>query len=161
MFCQNCGSSLEVTALTCPRCGKPVPAPAPASSYQNPYQAPPQGYSPPPPAQPSWQQQPYPQQPAQQPSGWNLFAVLGFVLTFLPFPAASFVCCVIGLIQCKQTGQRGRGLAIAGIVVRVALVVLSIVAIIGFVWLAAEYGDEFYYGDYDWNYGFASLAMMG
>jgi len=61
--------------------------------------------------------------------GWNLFAVLGFVFTFMPFiPLAGIVFCIAGLSQIKQSGQRGRWLAIWGIVLSIVFTLIAAAA---------------------------------
>ena len=125
MYCQTCGAQLEESALTCSQCGRAVGAPPPPQyPYQQPY---PQPY--PPPYQQGYPQ-PYPQQPA---AGTNTLALLGFVLTLFPIvPLAGFVLCIAGLSQCKRTGQSGKGLAVAGIVLNAAGFVLAVIGIIAF-----------------------------
>jgi len=132
-YCPNCGAGLASGAQNCPRCGKIF--------FQPVYPA----Y----PANPA-----YPARP-----GTNITAVLGFILALLPLPFAGLVLCVIALIQCGQTGpdgrrQKGRGLAIAGILIRVALIALLVAGIVLAVWYAMDYGyylPEFF----DWEGGFA------
>jgi len=67
--------------------------------------------------------------PATRPR-WNGCAVAGFVLSLIPVAnIAGFALCIAGFIQAAQNGQRGRGLAIAGIMVN------ALVSIIIFVYL--------------------------
>ena len=62
-------------------------------------------------------QNPFGFAPFQRPR-WNACAVLGFVLTFLPvLSIAGFVLCIVGFAQCGRGGGRGRGLALAGILI--------------------------------------------
>jgi len=53
----------------------------------------------------------------------NPLAVAGLVLAFL-FPPVGFLLSCIGLAQCKKSGDPGRGIAIAGIIIS-ALVLFS------------------------------------
>ena len=47
----------------------------------------------------------------------NVMSIVGFVLSFF-VPIAGLVCSIIGLKQCKASGDgEGRGFAIAGIVI--------------------------------------------
>ena len=86
--------------------------------------------------------------------------MLGFVLALLPLPFAGLVLCVVGLIQCAQTGQKGRGLAVAGIVIRVVGVALLAIGIAAAVWYFSDTG--FYLPDYwEWDEGFAFAMMIG
>ncbi|MCL2299704.1 MAG: zinc ribbon domain-containing protein [Firmicutes bacterium] len=134
-FCQNCGASLDPGAPACPRCGKPAAAlPYPAYPYPAPY----------PPAYPA------PKLPVT-----NLLAIIGFVMALLPLPALPL--CIAGLVQCARTGQKGKGLAIAGILLRVA--VLAVIA--GGIVLLARYGDAgSYLPDWDWEDGFSFTVML-
>ncbi|MDR1927122.1 MAG: DUF4190 domain-containing protein [Oscillospiraceae bacterium] len=146
MYCLNCGYLLEPKEQSCPQCGAAAPqraAPEPAvpeqqHGYQRQNDYPPgqqPGYQrqnyyppgqqpgyPPPRSQPSYVQQGAPAQP-----GWNLFAILGFVLTVFPLmPFAGLVLSIIGIVECKKKGERGRGLAIAGIVLNVVIFLAAI-----------------------------------
>ena len=56
--------------------------------------------------------------------GWNLYAVLGFVLTFV-LPPLAIVLAGIGLRQVRGTRERGHDLALAGIIVSVVFIVLG------------------------------------
>lgn len=88
------------------------------------------------------QQQPYGGQPAQQsPYGqpqpqyggygqaeprWNVLAIVGFVLSFI-VTIAGLVVSIIAYVQIRKTGDKGRGLALAGIIISAVFIVLSIV----------------------------------
>ena len=84
------------------------------------------------PQQPYGQQpygQPYAQQPAAYPQDrWNGMAIAGFVCSFL-FSIVGLVLSIIGYNQTKKTGEKGKELALAGIIISG----LSIVMIIAFV----------------------------
>jgi len=147
MYCQYCAAPLGESALSCARCGRAVGA-APAAF-------PPQGYPQPYPPPYPYQQpyaQPYRYHPYPQPAGANTLAVLGFVFTLIPFvPFVGFVLCIAGYSQCRKTGQQGRGLALAGIVlgaVGLALAILCIAALVFFTsgsGLLRESFDEYAY----------------
>ena len=140
-FCPNCGVSLTPGApgmpgvSPCPRCGR--------------------HFSPPRPIYPAY---PVHQQNAPIPAT-NTFAVLGFVMAFLPIPFAWLVLCVMGLVQCGRPGpdgqrQKGRGLAVAGIVLRVVCLVLLVAGIAVAVWYFTDTG--YYLPDYwEWDNGFS------
>ena len=173
-FCPNCGVRLQPGGSVCLRCGKKTgPAAPPPQSYPplQPYQLPHQiypvqapAYLPytPQPADPVYQRPGVPGEP-----GTNPLAVLGFVLALLPLPFAGLVLCVVGLIQCGQVGpdgrrQKGRGLAVAGIVIRVVGAALLMIGVVAALWYFADTG--FYLPDYwEWDEGFAFtlLSMMG
>ncbi len=127
----------------------PPPPPPP------PYAAPP-GWTPPPPppspygAPPGWQPPPYAGPPAygtppggypaygyppagyyqpQTTNGFSIAALIcSIVLGWVPFLGGvlGVTFGLIGLRQCKRTGQRGRGLAIAGIVIGAVAIALWI-----------------------------------
>lgn len=61
----------------------------------------------------------------------NVVAIFAIVLGFV-VPIAGIIAGAVGLAQVKRTGEKGRGLAITGIVVGSALTVLSVVAVIAF-----------------------------
>ncbi|MFF2050227.1 DUF4190 domain-containing protein [Leifsonia sp. NPDC058194] len=88
----------------------------------------PNAYPPAPPAPASYA--PYP----AQKSGTNVLAIIALVGAFV-FPLAGVICGHIALSQIKRTGEKGNGLAIAGLVLGylyiafIAFVV--IIAIIG------------------------------
>ncbi|MBT1164393.1 DUF4190 domain-containing protein [Bifidobacterium felsineum] len=92
---------------------------------------------------------------------YNSFAVGGFVASFF-VSIIGIVLSVIGLSEIKKQGGKGRGLAIAGIVIGtvkiIAEIILIIVVIIGAVsWIEQEsrnggldgYSYEYNFGDFD------------
>ena len=114
-----------------------TPNPAPPPPYGAPppppgYGPPPPGYGPPPPGYGA----PPPGYGAplgyQAPRGTNTLAIISLVGAFLCTPVG-LICGIIALNQIKRTGEQGRGLAIAGIVVSA----LSVVAVIGLFTLGA------------------------
>ncbi|ARC55533.1 hypothetical protein AS850_00390 [Frondihabitans sp. 762G35] len=70
-------------------------------------------------------------------SKYNTLAIVGFVLAFV-INIAGLVVSIVALSQIKRTGERGRGLALAGIIIGAVSIVLSIVIVIVFVGLAAQ-----------------------
>jgi len=72
------------------------------------------------------QQQPqYAAAPPAQP-GYNTMAIVGFILAFF----VSIVGAVLGFValsQIKRTGEQGRGLAIAAVIIGLVEVVLTII----------------------------------
>jgi hypothetical protein len=116
MYCQHCGAFLAANALTCTACGKPaqnqqVPPPAwQQSQYQQ---------------QPQYQYQPQYGPPAQK--GYNIFAVLGFLLTLMPVvPFAGLVLSIVGWSQCNKSGEMGKGFAVAGVLLNIVGLVLIV-----------------------------------
>ena len=104
----------------------PAPAyqqpPAPAQGYP---QAPPPGYQPP--------QQPYyggyPQSPAAPPT--NTLAIITIILAFV-FSIAGIVTGHIALKQIDRTGESGRGLAKAGLILSYVFTGLGLLIVIGY-----------------------------
>jgi len=127
-FCPNCGASLKPGAPACPRCGKPV------AKITRPQ-----------PIRPHPIYAAYPRRPAPT----NTFAILGFVMAWLPIPLAWLALSIVGLVQCGQTGQKGKGFAIAGILLRV----LSIAALIAGIALLIYYADSGLYSPEGWERG--------
>ena len=72
------------------------------------------------------QQIPTPPSPAAS-SGTNSMVIVGFILAFL-LPLVGLILSILGLSKVKQTGEKGRNLAIGGIAVSIAMMVISIVA---------------------------------
>lgn len=61
----------------------------------------------------------------------NVVAIFAIVLGFI-VPLAGIIAGAVGLAQVKRTGEKGRVLAITGIVVGAALTVLSVIAVVAF-----------------------------
>ena len=83
--------------------------------------------------------------PAQQPAApaekWNVLSIVGFILSLLGFNVIAIVIGFIGLSQVKKTGERGRGLAIAAIIIGFVSIVIGIIVLISvFAVLAANPG---------------------
>ena len=141
-YCPNCGAQPVSGAPVCPRCGKPAgaPVPLPVRSAYPAYPAPP-AYMPP-----------------RVPAGTNSYALIGFIMAWLPVPVIGLLLCIMGLVQCARTGQKGRGLAVAGIVLRVLLIALAVAGIV-FLFNYIE-NPDLYYPDYGaWEEPFAFAAL--
>jgi len=63
-------------------------------------------------------------QPPQQPQGTNGLSIAGLVLAFIIAPVG-FILSIIGLVQAGKRGQKGKGLALAGIIVSLLLMIGS------------------------------------
>ena len=101
MFCRYCGKELNDKAVVCPNCGiltheEEVYSKAKASEQ--------------PKAQPQPAAQPAPQ------AKTNVLAIVGFVLCFFE-SLAGLICSAIALKQIKTSGEGGKGLALAGVII--------------------------------------------
>jgi hypothetical protein len=67
------------------------------------------------------------------PVGTNGFAVAGFVLSLLAVVPLGVIFSIIGLVKARSSGQRGRGLAIAGLVISTLWGLLFVVGIAAYV----------------------------
>lgn len=120
--------------------GQPGQYSQPAAPYGQPgaYGQPGQYGQPGPYGQPGYPQQGYAQMP-----GTNLMAILSLIFAFV-FSPAGVVLGHISLSQIKKTGEQGRGLAIAGLIIgyiSIAFIVIYIVFIIFIVILGATSGS--------------------
>ncbi|MBX6752094.1 MAG: DUF4190 domain-containing protein [Micromonosporaceae bacterium] len=57
--------------------------------------------------------------PIAQPPGFNGFAIAGFVLSLCACFPLGIIFAIIALVQMRRSGERGRGLAIAGLVISI------------------------------------------
>jgi hypothetical protein len=154
--CPQCGTVVEEQPgrpTVCPTCGfsgePPAPGPGPAAepAPQPTYSSTPYGggagyggYAPPASPVPPSAQPPPTGPPGQQPYGGqrpippnNGLAVGAFVcgIVGLCIPVLPIIAIILGVIarnQIKQTGERGEGLALAGIILGAVAVVLSLMS---------------------------------
>jgi len=57
---------------------------------------------------------------------FNIFAVIGFVMSFLGwFSILGMAFCIVGIIEAKRKNQRGRGLAIAGLIIGIIVLYIT------------------------------------
>lgn len=158
-FCGNCGTAISAPIPLAPSPTQHTPAPPYPHSHQVEPPAPsptpaPTPYAPQGPQAP--QQQPYGQPAQQQPvsqqqapgmqpvyihpsSKYNEMAIISAVL-LLFFPPISVILGFISLSQIKQSHERGRGLAITGII----LGALSVIFFVLFIALAIATAPESY-----------------
>ncbi len=131
-FCANCGAEVSDGYAFCEKCGTPVnnaaPQPAPAG-------------------QPAYNQ-PYGPAPVQEPG--NGMATAGFVVSLV-----SFLCCtlgspvglilsIVGMTKAKNVGGKGKGLAIAGIILGALGILAFIISLIATI-LNPEFISEINY----------------
>lgn len=57
---------------------------------------------------------------------WNIFAILGFIFSFLSwFSILGIALSIVGIIETKRKKQSGRGLAIAGFIIGTIVLILK------------------------------------
>lgn len=88
--------------------------------------------------------QPYQGGTAPQSTKTNLFAILALVGAFV-FPLAGLILGIIALKQVKETGEQGRGLALAGVIISAVYMVVAVIIIIASFALAASVGTSVSY----------------
>ena len=128
MYCPLCGKNLDDDAVFCPYCGTKVSGSAPESPSAPKNDSDDFFSAPPPPVYDSRSY--YSPQPST-PAKTNTLALVGFILSFFS-ALAGLICSLIGLKQCNQRGEGGRGLAIAGIVISSVSIALRFVLISSF-----------------------------
>ena len=90
----------------------------------------------------------YPPAPQQPSPSTNVLAIVAFVCSFV-VALAGIICGHIALSQIKRTGEGGRGLAVAAVIIGYCSVALT--ALLVFFWIvllaaAATAGSAGYYG---------------
>lgn len=68
----------------------------------------------------------------------NVLSIVAFVLSLVGFNVIAIVLGFIGLSQVKKTGQRGRGFALAAVIIGFASIVLFLLIFIPLVVMAAS-----------------------
>lgn len=67
----------------------------------------------------------------------NTLAIVGFILIFIPLLSLiGWILCIIAFFQIKKTGEKGKGLAIAGILIPIIVVILLVVVAAVFIKVA-------------------------
>ena len=67
----------------------------------------------------------------------NVLAIVGFILSFF-IAVAGLVCSILGLKKAPELGGKGRGLAMAGLIISIICLVLYVILFIVEVALAAS-----------------------
>jgi hypothetical protein len=101
----------------------------------------------PPAPQPGYAQQPAYTPYPEQKSGTNVLAIIALIGAFV-FPLAGVICGHIALGQIKRTGESGRGLALAGLIigyVYIAFIILLVILAIVAGLIAASSGSSYSY----------------
>ncbi len=88
-YCTRCGTEMNDSATVCPTCGYPV-AGSGATTDDTIRTS---GYE----------------------KGWNVMCIVGFILSFF-VAIAGLICSILGRRQAIQSGEKGKDLATAGIV---------------------------------------------
>lgn len=77
--------------------------------------------------------------PPGAPQRTDVTAVLGLVFAFL-VPIVGLVLSIIGLNRTKRDGTAGRGLALAGLIISIVFIALTLILLIGLFTFAATSG---------------------
>ena len=139
--CPKCGRELAEGERFCTVCGEEIPASAEPSLSA--------GEAPRPvPSEAVNAARPAPVPYRARRAAWNVYCVFGFALAF-GNPVAGLILSVFGLVSTEKTGERGRGLAIAGLIVSAAVLLLAVLLAVLFTLRAGEMYGSWYYGYYD------------
>lgn len=76
--------------------------------------------------------------PASSSEKWNVLSIIGFVLVFFGFSVISIILGFIGLSQIKNTGERGRWLAIWAIILGFASIIIGAIVFFTFIGIMAS-----------------------
>lgn len=140
MFCKNCGSHLADDALFCPNCGTKT-------------NDTPSGQTPPPNGQTGYTPNGYNTGNGyNNPNGYNnanynsatptnTLAIVGFVLSFF-VALAGLICSILGYNKAKNENLGYGGLALAGIIISVLSMILSVIL---YVFVLSELATATYY----------------
>ena len=130
MFCTNCGKEIPDDSAFCPECGSAQPGttPPPVSNAN--------GY-----VKPAGQ-------PVVQKAPYNTICIVGLVLSCISLVLnfwgivgiAATVVSVIGLINCKQKNENGKGLAVIGIIIGSLSIIYGVFSLVSLFSLIAEMG---------------------
>ena len=92
--------------------------------------------------QPPQNQQPYGGAPAAR--GYNTMAIVAFILAFF-VNVVGIILGFVALSQIKKTGEQGRGLAIAAVIIGFAEIVIGIIFFIAIVAIVAANPSTYTY----------------
>ena len=107
--------------------------------------------------------QPYPPQgayygypyPAPVNQRWNTLCIVGFILSFV-FAPAGLVLSVIALIQINKSGEKSKGMSIAGIIIGAVNTILLVMIVALFMWAFEASVDMVHNGDIEFGNGGSS-----
>lgn len=152
-YCAYCGTQMDDSVQYCPNCGAKVNEQAASPEFEQ--------------QQTVFTAVPVP--PVQNTNKHNGFAIAGLVLGIVS--CFAWICCIhfitcilavifsaIALSQVKKSGEKGKGMAIAGMILGIVVFVIFVIGglllnLYGDIFLT-EYMDEFYdyYDDYYDNF---------
>ena len=119
-FCTNCGAAIATGAF-CTTCGTPAPGAPSEGTPQAASKASPRA---------SYQDLNVAKQP---PASINTLAIVALVTSLLGVHLAGIICGHIALNQIKTTGEGGRGLALAGLIIGYIFMAIVIVIVLGLI----------------------------
>ena len=154
MFCPNCGNAVEDSAVNCPHCGnkmseeevvveETVVAPVEEVKAEKACQycgamVPVDATICPVCNQEAGEKKEAAPAPAPIPAGNNIFAILGLIGAFV-WDIAGLILSIIGLKKAKTMGGKGKGMAMAGLIISIARIALAILAVVGVVLIYVIY----------------------
>ncbi len=159
-FCIYCGTQLDEGVRFCPNCGASISEQSASQEQPTSQEQPAFAASPASPAQPTQSTQSA--QPVQNPK-CNGFAIASLVLGIVSYVA--WLCClnsitcilaiifgIVALVQIGKGNQKGKGMAITGLILGIVMVILFAALFVhGIVVANADlenvFEDYYYYGD--------------
>ena len=127
MYCYNCGKEIHNDTVICPNCGARQPGPGySGSNYSSNGSS---GYS--------YNQNYSSYNNTVHTVHYNTCCIVGFIVSIVSIfvrlhglvPAAGILVSVMGLLEYKKRGEKGKGLAVAGIVISVLSLIISLLII--------------------------------
>lgn len=122
-YCQNCGNQFDANGMYCPKCGTP------ANQGSNNGQVTGNGQV--------YAGQMYNNQTGMMGGAtnqkWNVMSIVGFVFSFL-FAPVGLILSIIAVCQIKKSHEKGKGFAVAGIIIsalQLAFIILIMALLVG------------------------------
>lgn len=95
--------------------------------------------------------QPYYVQPSKTDS-WNALCIVGFILAFI-IPPAGLIVSIIALVEINKSGEKSKGMSIAGIIVSACITALMVAAVVFGIHVIGKLVDDYGHDYYDIEYG--------